>query len=76
LLHRKLGADGERFKAALSAKRMAPGPPGVFGMDDIDIIVTGLSDDAGSASCTGLAKQTPGLRLEVMLIRMRDERRP
>src|ERR1700731_183204 len=68
--------DGERFKAALSAKRMAPGPPGVFGMDDIDIIVTGHSDGAGGASCTGFAKQTPGLRLEVMLIRMRDERRP
>jgi hypothetical protein len=48
----------------------------VFGMDDIDIIVTGHSDGAGSASCTGFAKQTPGLRLEVMLIRMRDERRP
>jgi len=68
--------DGERFKAAISAKRMAPGPPGVFGMDDVDIIVTGHSDGAGSASCTGFAKQTPGLRLEVMLIRMRDERRP
>jgi hypothetical protein len=60
----------------LSAKRMVPGPPGVFGMDEIDIIVTGHSDGAGSASCTGFAKQSPGLRLEVMLIRMRDERRP
>jgi hypothetical protein len=28
--------DGERFKAAISAKRMTPGPPGVFGMDEID----------------------------------------
>jgi hypothetical protein len=68
--------DGERFKAAISAKRMAPGPPGVFGMDEVDIIVTGHSDGAGSASCTGFAKQTPALRLEVMLLRMRDERRP
>jgi hypothetical protein len=68
--------DGERFKAALSARRAAPGPPGVFGMDEIDIIVTGHSDGAGSASCTGFAKQSPGLRLEVTLIRMCDERRP
>ena len=68
--------DGERFKAAISARRMAPGPPGVFGMDEIDIIVAGHSDDGGSASCTGFAKQSPGLRLEVTLTRMRDERRP
>ena len=68
--------DGERFKAAISAKRTAPGPPGVFGMDEIDIVVAGRSDDGASASCTGFAKQSPGLRLEVKLIRMRDERRP
>jgi hypothetical protein len=68
--------DGERFKAAISAKRTTPGPPGVFGMDEIDIIVAGHSDDGVSASCTGFAKQSPGLRLEVTLIRMRDERRP
>jgi hypothetical protein len=67
--------DGEWFKAALSARRAAPGPPGVFGMDEIDIIVTGHADGEGSASCTGFAKQSPGLRLEVTLIRMRDERR-
>ena len=68
--------DGERFKAAISAKRMAPGPPGVFGMDEIDIIVAGHSDGGGSASCTGFAKQSPGLRLEVILIRMGDEPGP
>jgi hypothetical protein len=68
--------DGERFKATLSAKRTAPGPPGVFGMDEIDIVVAGHSDDGVSVSCTGFAKQSPGLRLEVTLIRMRDERRP
>ena len=67
--------DGERFKAAILAKRMAPGPPGVFGMDEIDIIVTGCSDGEEAASCTGFAKQSPGLRLEVTLIRIRDERR-
>lgn len=67
--------DGERFKAAISAKRTAPGPPGVFGMDEIDIIVAGQSDDGVSATCAGFAKQSPGLRLEVTLIRIRDERK-
>src|SRR5258708_32017879 len=65
--------DGERFKAAISAKRMAPGPPGVFGIGGIEIIVAGPSRGGGSASCTGFAKQSPGLRLEVLPIRLRDE---
>jgi hypothetical protein len=63
--------DGERFRAAIFAKRIAPGPPGVFGMDEIDITVAGYSDGDASASCTGFAKQSPGLKLEVTLVRMR-----
>lgn len=65
--------EGERFKAALSARRIALGPPGVFGMDEVDILVTGLSDDGLSTSCTGFAKQAPGLKLEVVLIRLSDD---
>ncbi len=59
--------EGKQFRAVLSAKRVAPGPPGIFGMDEIDIIVTGQSDGGGSVPCTGFAKQSPGLKLEVML---------
>ena len=65
--------NGERFKATLVARRAAPGPPGVFGMDEIDIVVTGRADDGASVSCTGFAKQAPGLKLEVVLIRMCDD---
>ena len=65
--------EGERFKAALSARRIAPGPPGVFGMDEIDVVLAGRSDGDVSASCTGFAKQSPGLKLEVVFIRMRDD---
>jgi hypothetical protein len=65
---------GERFKSSLSARRIAPGPPGVFGMDEIDIIVTGNSDGGASTSCTGFAKQAPGLKLEVTLIRLSDDK--
>lgn len=60
--------EGERFKAVMSARRVAPGPPGVFGMDEIDIVVVGQSDSDGGVSCTGFAKQSPGLKLEVVLI--------
>ena len=65
--------EGERFKATLLAKRFASGPPGVFGMDEIDITVTGRSDGDVSASCSGFAKQAPGLKLDVTLIRMGDD---
>jgi hypothetical protein len=65
--------DGERFEATLSAKRIAPGPPGVFGMDAVDITLAGHSDGGVSASCTGFAKQAPGLKLEVTLIRISDD---
>ena len=61
--------EGERFRATLSAKRTVPGPPDVFGLDEIDIVVTGKSDEGTSVSCKGFAKQAPGLKLEVVLIR-------
>src|SRR5260370_42570906 len=53
--------DGERFKAAISAKRMAPGPPGGVGMDEIDIIVAGHSDGGWAALCTRFAIQSTAL---------------
>jgi len=62
--------EGERFKASLSAKRVVAGPPGVFGMDEVDIVIAGQSDGGASARCTGFAKQSPGLKLEVMLVRV------
>jgi hypothetical protein len=64
--------NGQRFKATLIAKRVAPGPPGVFGIDEVDLIVSGYSDGGDSASCTGFAKQAPGVKLEVALLRISD----
>ncbi len=64
--------DDERFKALLTAKRMTPGPPGVFGMDEIDITLVGHSESDGSVLCTGFAKQSPGLKLGVTLVRLAD----
>jgi hypothetical protein len=60
--------EGERFEAALSAKRVAPGPPGVFGMDKIDIVVTGEFDGGASILCSGFAKHLPATEVEVVLI--------
>ena len=60
----------EHFKATLSARRVEAGPPGVFGLDEIDIVVSGRSVDESATTCTGFAKQAPGLRLEVELVRI------
>jgi hypothetical protein len=64
--------EAERFKATLFAKRVVPGPPGVFGLDEIDIVVGGHSQARGPFFA-GLARQSPGLKLEVVLIRVRDD---
>ena len=63
--------EGERFRA--TPKRVTPRPPSVFGMDEIDIVLTGHSYDGASVSCTGFAKQSPGLKLDIVLMRMGDE---
>jgi len=48
--------DGERFRATLSAKRVVPGPPDVFGADEVDIVVSGLSDGDRILTCTGFVR--------------------
>jgi hypothetical protein len=65
--------SGDRFKVAMAAKRVLPGPPGVFGLDELDITLAGHSGGGPTASCTGFARQSPGLKLEVTLIRMSDD---
>jgi hypothetical protein len=63
-------ADGEQFGATLVATRHSPGS-GAFGeVHDLDITVTGRSNGGVTASCTGTAKQAPGLMLEATLVRM------
>jgi hypothetical protein len=42
-------------------------------MDEIDIVVTGHSDDSMSTSYIGFAKQAPGLKLEIALVPMCDD---
>lgn len=57
------------FKAVYVAKRTTPGPPGVFGLDELDIVLIGRSDGSTGVA-SGFAKQSPGLRLEVSFIRV------
>jgi hypothetical protein len=63
--------EGDKFTASVAARRRAQGPS-VFGVDNVDLTVTGKST-ATIASCTGTAKQAPGLALEAVLIRIADQ---
>ena len=64
--------DGEQFEATVFTARHSPGQPSVFGVDDLDISLTGRSKGGVTASCKGTAKQTPGLSFEATLVCMVD----
>jgi hypothetical protein len=62
---------GDRFTASLAIGRHTQGQPSVFGIDNVDLTVAGNSTPT-TASCTGTAKQAPGLSFEAALIRIAD----
>jgi T3SS negative regulator,GrlR len=63
--------DGDKFTASLASRRHTPGQPSVFGIDNVDLTLTGKFTPT-TASCTGTAKQAPGLTFEAALIRIKD----
>ena len=63
--------NGDRFSAEITTWREAPGLPSIFGIDNIDLTLTGTSAPT-TASCTGTVKQAPGLSFEATLIRVED----
>jgi len=63
--------NGDQFSAVVTTRRHTPGPPSVFGIDNLDLTLTGKSAPT-TASCTGTAKQAPGLAFEATLVRMAD----
>jgi hypothetical protein len=64
--------DGNKFTASIASRRHTPGQPSVFGIDNVDLTLTGKFTPT-TASCTGTAKQAPGLTFEATLIRIADQ---
>ena len=62
--------DGDTFTASIAARRCTQGPS-VFGIDNVDLRLSGKSTST-TASCTGTADQAPGLTFEATLIRITD----
>jgi hypothetical protein len=65
--------EGDKFTAVITTERHTPGQPSIFGIgiDDVNLTLTGKSTPT-TASCTGVAKQAPGLTFEAVLVRMAD----
>ena len=65
--------NGDKFSASVTTQRHTPGQPSVFGIgiDNVNLTLTGKSTPT-MASCTGTAKQAPGLTFEATLIPRAD----
>ncbi|GAC1615309.1 MAG: hypothetical protein NVS9B12_15630 [Vulcanimicrobiaceae bacterium] len=62
---------GDAFSAKIFMKRHTPGQLSVFGIDDVDIELTGKSTGK-IASCQGKSRQEPGMKFEATMIRAAD----
>jgi hypothetical protein len=63
--------EGDNFSATIAVRRHTQGPPSVFGIDNVDLTVSGKSTPT-MASCVGTAKQAPSTTLQATLIRIAD----
>jgi hypothetical protein len=63
--------NGDKFSASVTTRRHTLGQRSVFDIDTVDLTVTGRSTPT-TASCTGTAKQAPGLAFEAVFVRMVD----
>jgi hypothetical protein len=66
--------DGDRFTATLTTKRHTAGQPTVFGIDEVELKLTGISNET-IAVCSASADQMPGIPFEATLILNRQEER-
>lgn len=64
--------DDRRFTAVLTTRRHADGPPTVFGLDEVEVSLSGVCSGA-MASCSGTAREAPEVTFEVTLIYSQED---
>ncbi|MDE2378856.1 hypothetical protein [Bradyrhizobium sp.] len=64
--------ERDRFTAVLTTRRHADGPSTVFGLDEVEVNLSGVCTGV-MATCSGTAKQAPGVPFEATLIYSREE---
>jgi hypothetical protein len=62
---------GDEFTADISTKRHTPGQLSVFGIDNVDLTLTGKSTGT-MATCRGISRQAPGMTFVATIIRIVD----
>lgn len=62
---------GDRFTATLTTRRHAAGQASVFGIDEVELKLTGRSNGT-IATCSGTVDEVPGLTFEATLIFSQD----
>jgi hypothetical protein len=62
---------GDDFSADIAIKRHSLGQLSVFGIDDVDITLTGRCTGT-TASCRGTSRQAPGMTFKATMIRMAE----
>jgi T3SS negative regulator,GrlR len=63
--------DDDRFTAALKTTRYAEGPPTLFGIDEVEVELAGTFKGR-MATCSGTARQAPGVTFAATLIASED----
>ncbi len=63
--------DGDAFTAEITTGRHMPGQLSVFGIDSVDLALTGKSMPT-VASCHGTTRQAPRMSFEATLILIKD----
>jgi hypothetical protein len=64
--------DDDRFTAALTTRRHAAGPSTVFGVDEVEVRLTGKVNGT-RALCWGTAQQAPNVTFEATLFLGQDQ---
>ena len=64
--------DDQRFTAVLTTRRHADGPPTVFGLDEVEVDLSGVYTGA-MATCSGTAREAPDVKFEVTLIYSQED---
>ncbi|PSO25990.1 hypothetical protein C7G41_28865 [Bradyrhizobium sp. MOS002] len=64
--------DGTRFSATLTTHRHAEGQPSVFGVDEVEIKLTGTAA-SNFASCSGQVTEVPGMLFQATLMPVQEE---
>jgi hypothetical protein len=64
--------DGSHFTAILTTRRHTAGQPSVFGIDEVEIKLSGTAI-GNFASCSGEVEQVPGMLSRTTLIPVKEE---